>query len=218
MNKMLIALGSLGLGAGIMYVFDPTQGRRRRARLRDASVRLSHTAREATVVTARDVQHRLTGLAARTRGRLKPDLAGDDVLVERVRARLGRLVSHPGAVDVKAHDGVVTLSGPVFESEVEQLKAGVAAIAGVKEIENRLEPHESAGHVPALQGRSAIALPRGIAKCRWTPATRLLAGTAGLALVALSSPSPTVRAAATRVAGLELLGRALVGFKTRSAA
>jgi len=36
----------------------------------------------------------------------------DDVLVERVRAHLGRAVSHPHAVDVGAADGVVTLRGP----------------------------------------------------------------------------------------------------------
>ena len=38
MTKGLIALSGLGLGAATMYVADPVEGRRRRARLRDVAV------------------------------------------------------------------------------------------------------------------------------------------------------------------------------------
>jgi hypothetical protein len=41
------------------------------------------------------------------------------------------LIALGGALDATAREGVVTLSGPVVESEVEQLKAGVTAIHGV---------------------------------------------------------------------------------------
>jgi hypothetical protein len=173
----------------------------------------------AAVVTTRDVQHRLTGLAARTRGHLREaPVPEPDQLVARVRARLGRLVSHPGSLEVTTRDGVVTLAGPIFESEAAQLLAGVRAIPGVREVDDSLERHQTADHVPALQGRGPVTLPHGLDRWRWTPSTRLLAGTAGLALIALSSPGPTVRATAARVAGLELLGHALVGLRERGAA
>ena len=38
MNQLCL-LGGLGAGAGLMYIFDPVQGRRRRALLRDQGVR-----------------------------------------------------------------------------------------------------------------------------------------------------------------------------------
>jgi len=217
MNRILIALVGAGVGAGTMYLFDPDCGRRRRARAREAALHVSHVAEEVAGMTARDVHHRLSGLAARTADRLiEEPPPGDEVLAGRVRARLGRLVSHPGAIDVEAINGTVTLSGPVFEAEVEQLMHGVRAVAGVTAIENRLEPHRDAGHVSALQGPGPRIVPAPPEKwLRWTPTARLIAGVAGLALVALSAPNRPIRGAGTGVAGIELLERALLGGRSR---
>lgn len=212
MNKIAIALTSAGLGAGTMYLLDPVRGRRRRARLGEVAAHASHRAQAVAGMTARDVQHRLSGLAARAVDRMvEEQTPADVVLVERVRARLGRLVSHPRAIDVLASGGTVTLSGPVFEAEVEQLMRGVATVAGVTTVENRLEPHRDAAHVSALQGPGPRTVPVGPTKwfC-WTPTTRLLAAIAGLALVALSSPKRPIRGAATSVTGLELIEHALL--------
>jgi hypothetical protein len=93
MNKGVIAFAGLGVGAGIMYLADPQQGRGRRARLRDTAVHRSHMLRDAAGAASRDTEHRLAGIAARARAavahRPAPD---DDVLAARVRSRLGRLV------------------------------------------------------------------------------------------------------------------------------
>ena len=185
MHKGVIALASLGVGAGIMYFGDPQKGRGRRARLRDSAVHRSHMLRDAAGAASRDTEHRLAGIAARARAavahRPAPD---DDVLAARVRSRLGRLVSHPGAIEVKATSGRVAVSGPVFEAELNQLLNGVRAVEGVIEIENLLEPHADAADIPALQGVGPLelrALPPAL--IRWTPATRVLAGAAGLALM-----------------------------------
>jgi hypothetical protein len=141
----------------------------------------------------------------------------DDVLAERVHARLGRLVSHPGAIDVVARSGTVTLSGPLFEAEVEQLLKGVGSVSGVTAIENRLEPHEDATHVSALQGPGPRTVPAPPERwLRWTPTARLIASIAGLALVALSSPNRPVRGAATGITGVELIERALFGTRARA--
>lgn len=217
-NKIAIALTGAGLGAGAMYLLDPSRGRRRRARLGEAAARASHRAQAAAGMTARDLQHRLSGLAARTLDRVIEEPApSNDVLGERVRAQLGRLVSHPGAIDVSASGGRITLSGPVFEAEVDQLLTGVGAVAGVTAIENRLEPHRDAAHVSALQGPGPKTVPAPPATWfRWTPTARLVAGMAGLALVALSSPSRPLRGAATGITGVELIERALFGTRARA--
>jgi hypothetical protein len=138
MNKGLVALAGIGAGAGMMYLADSREGRRRRARLRELTV---HS----------------------------------------------------------------------------QLLKGVRAVAGVTTIENRLEPHREAGHVSALQGPGPREVPRMPARWnRWSPTARLIAGVAGLALVALSSPKRPVRGAATGIAGVELLERALWGTHARA--
>jgi hypothetical protein len=213
MNKAAIAITGIGLGAAAMYVLDPDRGRRRRARLREAAAHASHRAQSVAAMTARDVQHRVSGMAARTLDRVIEEPApSDEVLAERVRAHLGRLVSHPGAIDVVAKSGTVTLSGPVFEAEIEQLLKGVGSVADVTSIENRLEPHAEATHVSALQGPGPRTVPsRSERWLRWTPTTRLLATVAGLALVALSSPNRPLRGAATGITGMELIERALLG-------
>ena len=61
MKKGFYLLGSIGLGAGLMYVFDPTSGRRRRHRgrnrLRALRYQMGHALDEA-IQTARDWTHR----------------------------------------------------------------------------------------------------------------------------------------------------------------
>jgi hypothetical protein len=211
MNKITIALTGAGLGAAAMYLMDPSRGRRRRARLGEAASHVSHRAHDIAGMTARDLRHRLSGAAARTLDRLVEEgVPADEVLVERVRARLGRLVSHPGAIDVIANSGTVTLTGPVFAAEVDQLIEGVATIAGVATVENKLEPHHDAAHVSALQGPGPRTVPSPPATwLRWTPTARLIAAMAGLALLALSSTKHSVRADATRITGAELISRAI---------
>jgi hypothetical protein len=213
MNRMLIAALGAGLGAGTMYVLDPARGRRRRARLQEAARHFTHRATDIAGMTARDVEHRVTGFAVHALDHLiEESPPSNDVLAARVRARLGRLVSHPGAIEVSASSGAVTLSGPVFEAEVGQLIDGVRAVAGVTSIENRLDSHRDAGHVSALQGPGPRHVPEPPGTwLRWTPTTRLIAGIAGLALVALSSANRPIRSAGTAVAGVELLERALFG-------
>jgi hypothetical protein len=86
----------------------------------------------------------------------------------------------------------------------------VAAVAGVTAVENKLEPHRDAAHVSALQGPGPRTVPsRSATWLRWTPTARLVAGMAGLALLALSSTKHSVRGDATRITGAELISRAM---------
>jgi len=126
-----------GLGAGAMYLLDPDRGRRRRSLIREKAGATARVAQRAAGRVTRDLEHRAEGYMSQARqGANEP--ANDDILVARVRARLGRLISHPHAVEVAAHHGAVTLSGQVPSEESEKLISGVERIPGVKSVENKL--------------------------------------------------------------------------------
>src|SRR5438270_13698394 len=120
MDQGLTLLGGLGLGAGLMYLLDPDLGRRRRALLRDKLVSAASRTDDCLDTTWTDVQQRAQGLAAETAGLWTSGQADDRVVVERVRSKIGRYLSHPGAVEVSARDGRVTLRGPVLAREVDR--------------------------------------------------------------------------------------------------
>jgi gas vesicle protein len=162
----------IGIGALAAFVADPRAGRRRRALARDQLVRASRKTRDALDATAHDLANRTSGMMATTRGRWTNQPADDRRLAERVRAALGRVCSHPHAIDVEATDGRVTLRGPILASE---------GVRGVASVANALEAHDSAEGIPALQGEGRIAGPSlDILQRNWAPATQALV-TAGLA-------------------------------------
>lgn len=57
MTKGLSVLSGAGLGAGMMYLLDIDQGRRRRALVRDQAARSARKTRDAVAATARDAQN-----------------------------------------------------------------------------------------------------------------------------------------------------------------
>ena len=110
----------------------------------------------------------------------------DSVLVDRVRAKLGRVVSHPKAIQVSAQGGRVTLSGPILTAEVPELLACVNRLNGVNEVINQLEPHDEPGNHPALQGGRERSGERfELLQNTWSPTTRFLVG-AGVGAASLS--------------------------------
>lgn len=150
MGAML--LGGLGLGAALMYVLDPERGKKRRGLVRDKVVRAARKAGETLDARSRDWRNRAKGAAAEVKAMTREEGVSDPVLEERVRAEMGRAVANPGAIEVSALDGVVTLSGPVLVSELDRLLSTVHGVRGVEDVANRLQVSESAGDVPGLQG------------------------------------------------------------------
>jgi osmotically-inducible protein OsmY len=137
-------------GALAASFLDPQRGRTRRARMRDRSGALARDARERIERRLRDARNRAVGRKHELEH--ADERVEDGVLVERVRAQLGRVVKHAGAIRVEARDGAVALSGPVLRAEMEPLLDAVRKVRGVTGIENRLDAHESAGSTPGLQG------------------------------------------------------------------
>jgi hypothetical protein len=103
----------------------------------------------------------------------------DDVLVERVRPRLGRASSHLRAIDVLAWDGVVTLRGPILRHELKPVLRAVERVPGVRRVVSELDEHRQAGNIPALQGGSTPAEARpDVLQRNWSPSTRVVAAAA----------------------------------------
>ena len=162
------------LGVVAMYMLDPDKGRRRRALIGDKAYSVVSDARQALGAATRDAAHRIDGLRARARRLVSDTPIPDDLqLIERVRARMGRLVSHPHAIQVGAYNGRVTLSGPVLAHEVARLLDAVRSVWGVSSIENRLVVYDSAESISSLQGgTSERTPPSAFARERWAPAVQ----------------------------------------------
>ncbi len=177
-------LAGLGFGAGIMYLADPYRGRRRRAQVRDKAVSAVNHAEKALDRSLRDLANRAQGLLTKSVVTLLPEVLEDNVLRDRVQTRLGRLVSHPGAIEVTVKDGRVTLRGDVLENEAPCLISGVRQIRGVRGIDDYLNIHREPGTVPGLQGGHQLRTAEcDLLRARWTPATRGVVGAAGLGLM-----------------------------------
>ena len=180
MNNVGLWMNGMAVGAGLMYALDPGAGRRRRALMRDKMIWAARKTRDAADATGRDLQHRAAGATARIRNRRMNEDVPDVVLLERVRATLGRVVSHPRAIDVDVQDGHVALTGPILANEVRPLLRAVSRVRGICDVEDRLDKYDEPGNVPSLQGESErpdtwSAFMRG----RWSPTTKLLMGVAG---------------------------------------
>lgn len=173
-----LAFGTgLGIGTGLMFLLDPNQGKRRRALLRDKCYWAARKTGEGAGVTARDLRNRTQGIVSEMKSRFSSESVDDAVLHDRLRAKLGRIVSHPKAIEVSVQNGRVVLSGPIVTKEVPALLACANRVGGVGEVINHLEPHDQSDNHPALQGgRERLGERFGIFQNSWSPTTRLLVG------------------------------------------
>lgn len=217
MGKVANLLAGLGAGAAIMYIADPDRGRRRRALIRDKAARTIHDAQRLVDKTGRDLSNRARGVAAMAQTILRSGRVDEDVIVARVRARIGRVVSHPHAVEVRAERGRLVLRGPVLEREYRALLSAAESAADGMEIEDRLERHAGA-EVPALQGGGARSGERWeIMQTNWTPAVRTMAGLGGTALLIGGVKRGGIGGVAAGLLGSGMLLRAAANMELKRA-
>lgn len=167
MNIVARSVLGIALTAGAMYMFDPVSGRRRRLILRDqctqAARRVDDGARKMVAMQAK----------------LRPDRQHSDRQVAaRIRDALGRVIAQPGAIDVAVHDGRVVLRGNVFAHEHERLLDAIRAVRGVGIVTDYVTDRERARERMS-EAREARVAGNG----HWSLTSRLLAGTAGCALL-----------------------------------
>ncbi|HUQ24397.1 MAG TPA: SRPBCC family protein [Burkholderiales bacterium] len=190
MNRLLFG----AIGAVAMYFLDPHSGKRRRARTRDKMARAGRILNHAGRATARDATQRVSGLIAGTRRLLSHEEVPDEVLVDRVRAALGRAVSQPDAIDVFVNGGHVSLSGLVLEHEAQLLLRCVRAVGGVRAVSDELTLREESSDIPSR--RSYVS-----------PAVRLATGAVGAGLLISATRAGGGWRALLGVAGGALLAR-----------
>jgi len=220
MNTSLAASAALGAGAGLMYMFDPDRGACRRARLRDGVTRAINRTGMAAGTTSRDLTNRARGLFAQAASIFRNGDTDDDTLEARVRSRMGRAVSHPGAVEVTTRDGVVRLSGEILSHEIDPMLSCIRATPGVRGIDNQLRIHSKPGDLPDLQGGRARPGARfELMQSNWSPATRLLTTlTGGALMVACMRRRDALGVAAGTLGfglGLGLMMRGLTNLEAR---
>lgn len=195
-------------GATLMYFLDPRQGRARRKRLLDLVTHAARVERKLVVRGARDAGHRARGALERLRPH-KPVNVDDRKLAARIRSELGRVVSHPRAIEVTASGGLVTLTGPILERESGPALRAVRRVPGVKRIDDQLDLYHSAD-IPALQG-GGLRTPSE----RWTPAGRLAAVGGGTALALYGSLRSGLARTALLAAGGALAARGTFDLSLR---
>ncbi|MFL6693992.1 MAG: BON domain-containing protein [Ramlibacter sp.] len=155
-------LGGCIAGAFAMYYLDQRQGARRRALVRDKLVSAGHDIADRAGAAGKHAADRVRGAMAT--GRLDGDTSSepqsDQQLHDRVRARLGRLVSHPRHLHVQVEQGCVCFTGHAVRGELERLLPEVRAMAGVREVKSELQLHDRPDefqNLPAQQGVAAQA-------------------------------------------------------------
>jgi uncharacterized membrane protein len=173
MGKLSSLLWGAAIGAGLMYFQDPQNGNRRKAMLRDQVDRIRNQGDEALDTAVHDLRNRARGVLAEGMSLISQEGLPDNIVEERIRARLGFLSRHTGAMQVSVQNGTAMLSGDVLADEVDHLVKGVGKVRGVRRVENNLRVHQDAGNIPQLQGEGWMPGQNGE---MWSPAGRLLAG------------------------------------------
>ena len=199
MNSRGRLLLATGIGSVLMYFLDPQGGPKRRA-----------VARERLGRTARRLQNEARGLLEGNGSTAAFTEVPDETLHEQIRSRLGRVVSHPGAIEVEVRGGEVALRGPILAGEVTSLLGELSSMRGIRSLEDALEVYDEPGTLPALRGTGDSPRIRPWKRDTWPPALRLAAGSTACALLLSSLKS---RGALARAA----LGGTGAGLLPRSA-
>lgn len=142
MSSIVRFATTLAAGAAAMYFLDPVAGRRRRAQARDRTAAACSDADHYVRGKCQHAAGRLQGVISETRSQLASHPIDDSRLHERIRARLGHLVDHAGAVEVQVQAGTVTLTGEVSEAEAQSAARAIGRMPGVASVENRLTIRE----------------------------------------------------------------------------
>jgi osmotically-inducible protein OsmY len=131
-----------GLGAGLVYFFDPQQGRRRRAMARDRIAAFFRRQLRQGGQLAGSATSQATALKQKaTHLQEEPKPPPDDVtLARKVETEIFRDAEVPkGQINVNAENGKVYLRGQVGQPElIKDLEERARKVQGVEDVENLL--------------------------------------------------------------------------------
>ncbi len=216
--RLKTLITSIGLGAGLMYFFDPQHGARRRVMVRDKANRFVNNIDISIDTAMEDARNRARGVLSEMTAKLSDQGAPDWILEERVRSNLGRLARHTRALDVRADGGRIHLSGPVLREEEDAIVKAALRTRGVHGVENQLQVFDNPQDIPALQTSSAYEQSSLSEQTQrnWSPATRLLSGVGGSLLTLYGMTRRGVAKPVLSTAGLVLTARGMTNLDTRS--
>ena len=136
----LLALGGL-IGAAIAYLFDPQNGRRRRAMLRDRSAATARQGGREAAQVGRAAAAEAKGVSEKAKHlREEPKEYDDATLAQKVQSEIFRDADIPkGQINVNAEDGIVVLRGEVDRPELmDELVEKTRQVQGVRDVQNLL--------------------------------------------------------------------------------
>src|SRR5215469_6033040 len=91
-NKWIV-FGGMAAGAAAFYFLDREHGAKRRAAFATGAKRVGGDAADFASEAARDSWHRLAGVSRKLWHNVNREQPDDAVLAERIRSRMGRIVS-----------------------------------------------------------------------------------------------------------------------------
>src|SRR5262245_22394689 len=99
-GSVCMLLTGVCFGAVAMYFLDPQTGRRRRALVRDQATQAKTALIDFQEAKTRDLAYRARGLWSSFIAPLRSPDDSNEAVNARLRAKLGRLVSHPHAIQI----------------------------------------------------------------------------------------------------------------------
>jgi osmotically-inducible protein OsmY len=129
---------AIAAGAGLEYLLDPADGKRRRHTLRDKTVTASRRVARRGAQRARYAEGKVEGTVRAATS--TPKQVDDQTLADRVRTEIFRRVDAPkSGVNVGVVDCVVTLRGEVVDAaQIQRLVDDARAVPGVRSVQNLL--------------------------------------------------------------------------------
>lgn len=148
MSNLIGKIGAFAGGALVMYYLDPQMGAQRRAAFAEL---LASGLRGNEPPSGSEQRPRLKRRSYHQLAKADPQ--SDAELRDRIRDRLGRLVSHPRALEVHVDNGAVRLSGDVLARERDGLLLQVREMEGVQKLVNAMTAHETPDGIASLEAR-----------------------------------------------------------------
>ena len=132
------------LGASFSYFFDPKRGKYRRTLGFDKATRYFHDTENLIQHAEKGFRYKSRGIVARLQSRLVQERVppSDDVLVARIRSKIGRLALHPHSIEVQSQKGNVILRGTAMPYEMPDILTKVKSIRGVRKVKNQIKAPE----------------------------------------------------------------------------
>jgi len=148
------------LGVGFTYFCDPDRGHARRKKVANRAVSLIAQGERLVEQKGNNILSRAGAMLAQARSLFhRQEDIPDEVLLERVRSRLGHVVQHPQSISTAVEEGIVRLTGTVTRKEKKRVLGEIRDVPGVLKVEELLtyEKRRIGRSIPKLLGGLAGA-------------------------------------------------------------